>query len=130
MPRRDVQRLEVEPLGLDLGSELDLVPKGFEHSFDLAAHLGQDVDVATAQRLAGEGRRVDHAANLRRISKRIRAAAAATFKDSMPSVSGTVTSARSGRDRPCASLPRTIMPADSIGASASGAPLDAAAPKP
>src|SRR5439155_621496 len=41
----------------------------------------------------------------------------------MPSVSGTVTSARSGRDRPCASLPRTIMPADSIGASASGAPL-------
>ena len=59
---------------------------------------------------------------------RISAAAAATFRDSTPSVSGTVTSLKSWRDNPCASLPSTTMPADSIGASASGAPPDGAAP--
>src|SRR5207245_1169906 len=73
------------------------------------------------ERLCGQRGRIGHATLRRLISNRINAAAAATFSDSTPSVSGTVTSMRSLRERPCASLPSTIMPADSIDASASGA---------
>src|SRR5207237_658490 len=46
----DVERFEVVPLGLDLGSELDLITERLEHGLDLPANLGQDVDVAAAQR--------------------------------------------------------------------------------
>src|SRR5260370_34459266 len=79
------------------------------------------------QRLLRELVRIAHAVSLRRISKRISAAAAATFKDSTPWLSCMVTSFRSDRETPCASLPTTIMPAFSIRASATGSPPDAAA---
>src|SRR6266849_865740 len=218
MAGRDVERLEVVPLGLDLRAELDLVAQRFEHRLDLALHLGEHVDVAATdrrawkrdvdrlrlgdvrqsrlielvtlgrqrslddalglvgrlaessallrrqladvrqqaadapvlaaevvdldrrqlvlglrardgcQRLSSELLRITHAARLRLISKRISAAAAATFRDSTPWLSCTVTSLRSDRERPCASLPSTIMPAFSIGAAANGSPPEAAAP--
>src|SRR5205814_7498659 len=80
-------------------------------------------------RLRRKRRRVGHGRR-RLISKRINAAAAATLSDSTPSVSGTVTNLRSLRDRPWVSLPSTIMPADSIGASARAAPPAGEAPKP
>src|SRR5579864_208755 len=220
MPGGDVEGLEVVPLGLDLRPELDLVAEALQHRLDLAPHLGQDVDVAAAQRRTGErdvdglclgdvrqprrlelgaacgqagldgplglvgrlaqrgslgglqladarqetadlaalaaevfdldglelgfglgpaeGRqgalgqrgRIAHVASLRLISNRIRAAAAATLSDSTPSARGTVTSLRSLRDSPCASLPSTIIPADSIGVSDRGAPPAEAAPYP
>src|SRR5438445_644576 len=210
--------LEVVPLGLDLGTELDLIPKRLEHGLDLTPNLRQDVDMSSHERrarkgdvdrlglskigetrcfelgahgrerslnrslglvdrlaqrrllfgaqladafeeladapslapevldldplelllglrladrgqgLAGQRGRVTHAVRLLRISNRISAAAAATLSDSTPSVSGTVTSFKSWRESPCASLPRTTMPADSSGASASGAPPDGEAP--
>src|SRR5579859_5852069 len=218
MADREVEGLEVVPLGLDLGALLDLVPEAFEHRLDLAAHAGEDVDVAPAQGRPREGdvdrlglgdlgqarglellpaggeRRLDRAlrvvgglpeggalsglepadarqqpadvpalaaqvldrdglqlvgglglrdgseglagqrggvaqaTSLRRISNRISAAAAATLSDSTPSLRWTVTSFRSERESPWASLPRTIMSADSIGASARAAPPEAAAP--
>src|SRR5713101_916747 len=71
---------------------------------------------------------VGHPAFLRRTSNRSSAAAAATFSDSTPAASGTVTVFKSPRDRPCASLPSTIMPAFSIGALERGSPPEAAAP--
>src|SRR6266851_4222023 len=206
MAGRDVERLDVVPLGLDLRAELDLVAQRFEHCLDLALHLREHVDVAAADRRAwkrdvdrlrfgdlgqprflelvplGRQRRLDralglvgrlaessallrrqladvrqqaadapvlaaevvdldrcqpllrellwiaHAALLRLISKRMSAAAAATFRDSTPSFSCTVTSLRSRRDSPWASLPSTIMPAFSIGVVARGAPPALAAP--
>src|SRR6266478_1028434 len=82
------------------------------------------------QRLLRELLRIAHTARLRLISKRMSAAAAATFRESTPSLSCTVTSLRSDRERPCASLPSTIMPAFSIGAASRGSPPDAAAPYP
>src|SRR5207237_8006344 len=62
------------------------------------------------QRLAGQRFGIAHAANLRRISNRISAAAAATFSDSTPSVRGPVTTLRSLPARPCASLANTTTP--------------------
>src|SRR5438270_945785 len=109
----DMAALAAEVLGFDaleVGGRLRLADRG--------------------QRLARQRRRVAHTVSLRRISNRINAAAAATLRDSTPSVSGTVTSLRSFRESPCASLPSTIIPADSIGASTSGAPPAEAAPKP
>src|SRR5439155_18993033 len=46
----EVQRLEVVPLSLNLGPELDLVAERLEHGLDLPADLRQDVDVAAAER--------------------------------------------------------------------------------
>ncbi len=54
MSLRDVERLEVVPLGLDLGSELHLVAERLEDRLDLPPHLGQHVDVTAAQRRAWE----------------------------------------------------------------------------
>src|SRR5215470_15219342 len=53
--RGDVEGLEVVPLGLDLWAELDLVAERLEHGLDLPAHLGQDVDVASAEWRTGKG---------------------------------------------------------------------------
>ena len=47
MAGRDVEGLEVVPLGLDLGAELDLVAQRLEHCLDLPLHLREHVDVAT-----------------------------------------------------------------------------------
>src|SRR5207249_6059534 len=69
-----------------------------------------------------------HAAFLRAISNRMTAAAAATFSDSTPRPTGIVTSFRSPRERPCTSLPNTIIPAFSTGESASVVPPLEAAP--
>src|SRR6266568_2771669 len=80
------------------------------------------------ERLQLAERVVGHAAFLRLISKRITAAAAATLSDSTRSFIGMETSSRSLREMPCASLPKTIMPAFSTGARSSGVPPDAAAP--
>src|SRR3984893_2177119 len=82
------------------------------------------------ERVLGQLNWIAHAARLRRTSSRITAAAAATLRDSTPALNGMVTSVRLARERPWASLPRTIMPAFSIGDSASGTPPAAAAPKP
>ena len=53
-----------------------------------------------SQRLVAQTSRLAHATLLRAISKRITAAAAATFSDSTPERTGTVMSFRSARDRP------------------------------
>src|SRR5579864_3904756 len=52
MARRDVEGFEVVPLRLHLWALLDLVPKALQHGLDLAARLGQDVDVAPLERRA------------------------------------------------------------------------------
>src|SRR5256885_3504518 len=57
------------------------------------------------QRLARQRRRGAPTVSLRRISNRINAAAAATLRDSTPSVTGTVTGLRAVPARACASLP-------------------------
>src|SRR5260370_20300025 len=54
MAGRDVEGLEVVPLGLDLRAELDLIPERLEDRFDLALHLCKHVDVATTDRRAGK----------------------------------------------------------------------------
>src|SRR5437660_3866724 len=111
----------------ELAADLSLAPAevfdldGLEVGLGGGARNGSEGLFAQAPRLA-------HVALLRAISNMITAAAAATFSDSTPELTGMVTSSRSARDRPCASLPKTIMPADSIGASASGAPPEDAAP--
>jgi len=43
MARREVEGFEVVPLGLDLGTKLDLVAEAFEHCLDLAPDLREDV---------------------------------------------------------------------------------------
>ncbi len=50
----EVEGLEVVPLGLDLGAELDLVAEALEHGLDLAPDLGEDMNVAASERRPGK----------------------------------------------------------------------------
>ena len=52
---REVESLEVVPLGLHLGPKLDLVAEALEHGLDLPAYLGENVYVPPAEWRSREG---------------------------------------------------------------------------